>query len=196
MTLTPLILPVGFLGAGKTTFLRNLLPALHMAGVQPHVFLNDFQSAQVDVAMLEEDSASLRSISASCVCCGSREELLDALSRFPPEEGNVLIIEANGAVDPDQLIEMLTLDPRTNGFTLPCQLSVVDTTSWQERPGFDWMEAAQLRTSTHLFFSHSDIATPERLRAVQCEVSAIAPSAVTVTTESFAGYIASLRRAK
>ncbi len=46
--MTPLVLLVGFLGAGKTTYLRALIPALTAEGLQPHVIINDYQNARVD----------------------------------------------------------------------------------------------------------------------------------------------------
>src|SRR5882757_10372319 len=52
--MTPLVLLVGFLGSGKTTYLRALLPALQSNGLDPHVVINDYQNAKVDAALLHD----------------------------------------------------------------------------------------------------------------------------------------------
>jgi len=191
--MTPLVLFVGFLGAGKTTFLRALLALLEAAGVEPHVLLNDFQNAEVDAAALADVAARLRPITGSCVCCGSRDELLDALYELPVNERSVVLLEAHGAVDADNLIELLTLDPRAGGFTLPWQLSVVDAAGWQRRDYFLWMEEAQIRTATHVFYSRAETVSSARLGEVQTAIAQLAPLAITVTPSSFSQAIIALR---
>jgi len=37
----PLLVITGFLGTGKTSLLRELLPQLEESGITPHVILND-----------------------------------------------------------------------------------------------------------------------------------------------------------
>ncbi len=44
---TPLVLLTGFLGAGKTTFLQNLVTAALEKDFVPHVILNDYENADV-----------------------------------------------------------------------------------------------------------------------------------------------------
>ena len=55
----PLILIVGFLGSGKTTYLRRLLPELRGRGIDPHVIINDYQNARVDAELLRELAVSI-----------------------------------------------------------------------------------------------------------------------------------------
>lgn len=49
--MTPLVILVGFLGAGKTTYLKNLLPQLVKVGIEPHVIINDYENATVDAEL-------------------------------------------------------------------------------------------------------------------------------------------------
>ena len=48
----PLVLLVGFLGAGKTRFLSDLIPAMHTRGLRPRIILNDFANASIDASRL------------------------------------------------------------------------------------------------------------------------------------------------
>ena len=154
--MTPLVLLVGFLGSGKTTYLRALLPALQSNGLDPHVVINDYQNARVDAALLQGLAESVVPISGSCVCCGSREELLAALENFDHAPGRVLVIETNGTTDSEELIELLSLEPALNGFTLPIQLSVIDGKRWQKRFWHNALELEQARTANFLFVSRTD----------------------------------------
>ena len=151
--MTPLILLVGFLGSGKTTYLRNLLPALREHAIDPHVIINDYQTARVDAELLRDLAESIVPISGSCVCCGSREELLGALEKIEHAPGRVVVIETNGTTDSEELIELLSLEPGLAKFTLPIQLSVIDGQRWQKRFWHNSLELEQARTAGFLFLS-------------------------------------------
>lgn len=154
--MTPLVLLVGFLGSGKTTYLRSLLPALQSRGLDPHVVINDYQNAKVDAALLQDLVQAVLPISGSCVCCGSREELLDALAKFDHAPNRVLVIETNGTTDSEELIELLSLESGLNRFTLPIQLSVIDGKRWQKRFWHNALELEQARTANYVFVSRLD----------------------------------------
>ena len=66
---TPLVLVTGFLGAGKTTFLRALLAELASRNITADVILNDYGNAALDAASLAEHAASLLPLAGSCACC-------------------------------------------------------------------------------------------------------------------------------
>jgi G3E family GTPase len=167
--MTPLILLVGFLGAGKTTYLRKLLPELSARGLDPHVIINDYQNARVDAELLQGLVASVLPISGSCVCCGSREELLGALEKFEHARGRVLVVETNGTTDSEELIEMLSLEPDLGRFTLPIQVSIIDGKRWQKRFWHNSLELDQARTANFLFLSRAD--EIDAKRAAQIEES-------------------------
>lgn len=167
--MTPLILLVGFLGAGKTTYLRKLLPELSARGLDPHVIINDYQNARVDAELLQGLVASVLPISGSCVCCGSREELLGALEKFEHSPGRVLVVETNGTTDSEELIEMLSLEPDLGRFTLPIQVSIIDGKRWQKRFWHNSLELDQARTANFLFLSRAD--EIDAKRAAQIEES-------------------------
>lgn len=154
--MTPLILLVGFLGSGKTTYLRRLLPELRGRGIEPHVIINDYRNARVDAELLRELADSIVPISGSCVCCGSRDELLGSLENFAHSPNRVAVIETNGTTDSAELIAMLSLDPVLARFTQPIQLSVIDGQRWQKRLWHNSLELAQTRTANFLSISRWD----------------------------------------
>ena len=164
--MTPLVLIVGFLGSGKTTFLKNLMPALAVEGLTPELIINDYQNARIDAEQFSDIVAEVKALSGDCVCCGSRDALLEALREFRHESGRVMIVETNGTTDSAQLIESLALDPSLKKFNPPVQLSVIDGKRWQRRFWHNALEREQARTASHIHISRADSVAPERMEAV------------------------------
>jgi G3E family GTPase len=192
MKKTPLILAVGFLGAGKTTFLQALVPALHATGLKPSLLINDYQNARIDAERFRGLADSVTALNGDCVCCGSRDELLAALENFQHEPGRVLLIETNGTTDSEQLLETLAFAPALKKFTPPVQLSVIDGQRWQRRFWHNALERDQVRTATHLFISRTDTIPPERLAAVEKSLAELGIHALRTDPSLFASEIASL----
>ncbi|GAB4252968.1 MAG: GTP-binding protein [Candidatus Methylacidiphilales bacterium] len=182
----PLILLSGFLGSGKTSFLRRLAPALAARGIIPSIVLNDFQNARVDAATLDGLAEVIAPIQGSCVCCGSREEFLDLLAEVAVPERGALLVETNGTTDTPELLEMLAVDRRAARFAPPVQIGLIDLKRWQKRGWNNALESDQIRTASYLAFSRADQVSEERAAAVRAAVSTINPTALTVDPESFA----------
>jgi G3E family GTPase len=168
--MNPLLLIVGFLGSGKTTFLRHVLPEFKARGLVPSVIINDYQNAWVDAALIAELAEAVHPISGSCVCCGSREELLDALAALVLTERSVVVVETNGTTDAEEIVEVLSLDGRTACLMLPMQLTLVDAKRWQKRYWHNGLERTQVCGASHLVFSRRDQVTSQRLDEVMASV--------------------------
>ena len=192
MTRTPLIVIVGFLGAGKTTFLQNLVPALGAEGLSPTLLINDYQNARIDAERFRGVIDEVTTLNGDCVCCGSRDELLAALEQFDHRTGRVLLLETNGTTDSEQLLETLAFNKDLKRFTPPIQLSIIDGQRWQRRFWHNALEREQVRTATHLFISRTDIIAPERLASVEKSLDSLGIHAPVTDPASFAKEIASL----
>jgi len=191
----PLVLLAGFLGAGKTHFLTRLLPRLAAAGVRPHVVLNDFRNARIDAARLAQLEALVTPLAGDCVCCGSLTELLDVLRAIPHDPRGAVLVEANGATETDELLAYLTMDRQLAHCTPPLQVTVVDAGRWQKRWWHNALEAAQLRTATHVVLNWGEKCGERRLAEVAAAVRTLAPQARTTTPERFADELAALAAA-
>lgn len=164
--MTPLIVIVGFLGAGKTTFLQNLVPALGAEGLSPSLLINDYQNARIDAERFRGVIDEVTALNGDCVCCGSRDELLAALEQFEHRTGRVLLLETNGTTDSEQLLETLAFNKDIKRFTPPIQLdhrrSALATPLLAQRPR---TRASPHRDpSFHLAHRHHRARTP-RVRA-------------------------------
>jgi G3E family GTPase len=183
----PLVLMAGFLGAGKTRFLTTLIPQLAARGVRVRIVLNDFENAKIDAARLGELDALVTPLNGECVCCGSLRELLDTLQAVPNDPGSVMLIEANGATETDELLGYLTTDATLTQFTLPLQLTVIDAARWQKRWWNNALEVAQTTTATHVHLNWADRLSADRRRAVQQGVALVNARAEFTTPLEFAG---------
>lgn len=190
--MTPLIVIVGFLGAGKTTFLQKLAPALGAEGLSPSLLINDYQNARIDAERFRGVIDEVTTLNGDCVCCGSRDELLAALEQFEHRSGRVLLLETNGTTDSEQLLETLAFNKDLKRFTPPIQLSIIDGQRWQRRFWHNALERDQVHTATHLFISRTDIIAPERLASVEKSLESLGIHGPVTDPASFAREIASL----
>ena len=188
----PLVVFVGFLGAGKTTLMRRLLPLLQTRGLVPHVVINDYRNASIDAGTMQGLAESITPISGTCVCCDSRDDLLAALSSMPLGERSVLLLEANGTADAPELVEMLTADRRARRFSLPILVGVADAKRWQKRYWHNRLEADQLRAASAVWITRQEEVSPERWEKASAGVREIAPRAELSSPDSLAERIASL----
>jgi G3E family GTPase len=188
----PLVLMAGFLGAGKTRFLTDIIPALAQRGTRVRIILNDFQNARIDAARLGELDALVTPLNGECVCCGSLRELLQTLYDVPADPGSVMLIEANGATETDELLGHLTTDGQLKHFTLPLQLTVVDAARWQKRWWHNALERAQVSTATHLFLNWTHKLSDARRAEVDASLREVNPRAARVDAAVYATLLSEL----
>ena len=112
----PLTILTGFLGAGKTTLLNRLLrdPAL----ADTVVIVNEFGEVGLDHLLIEAVDDDLVLLSAGCLCCSVRGDLVAALEdllrrrdngRIPPFRRAV--IETTGLADPGPVLGAIMHHP-------------------------------------------------------------------------------------
>ena len=113
----------GPLGAGKTTFLKELLkqPVFKNA----RVIENEFASSSIDTHSLHEHQAEVRTIAGACICCSSGEELVTTL-RALKESKEPVVIEATGVANSLKLIEKMAVADIFADYTLAHGVFVLD----------------------------------------------------------------------
>jgi G3E family GTPase len=128
----PLTLIGGFLGAGKTTVLNQLLSGDH--GLRLAVIVNDFGSVNIDASLIRAEDNEMISLDNGCVCCSSSGELGDALDRMTGlvDVPDAIVIEASGVADPQSVAYVAMTNPRVK---LDGVVTVVDAETLQARAG-------------------------------------------------------------
>lgn len=86
----------GFLGAGKTTFIKKLLEEA-IAGEQVVLIENEFGEIGIDGGILKDSGIEIREMNSGCICCSLVGDfgtsLAEVLTQYKPER---IIIEPSG----------------------------------------------------------------------------------------------------
>ena len=86
----------GFLGAGKTTFIKKLLEE-GIAGEQVVLIENEFGEIGIDGGFLKDSGIEIREMNSGCICCSLVGDfgtsLAEVLTQYKPER---IIIEPSG----------------------------------------------------------------------------------------------------
>ncbi|MFE0044870.1 CobW family GTP-binding protein [Streptomyces albireticuli] len=111
----PVIVLAGFLGSGKTTLLNHLLG--RSGGSRIGVVVNDFGSIEIDAMSVAGQVDSMVSLGNGCLCCAvdtsELDGFLDRLAR-PAARIDVIVIEASGLAEPQELIRMILASDNTS----------------------------------------------------------------------------------
>lgn len=95
----------GFLGAGKTTFLRRWLNFLHGRERYTGVIQNEFGAVDLDSGLLADDTL-VEALDDGCVCCSLADSLRPGLARILSElSAQQFILETSGLANPVNVLE-------------------------------------------------------------------------------------------
>jgi G3E family GTPase len=184
----PVLIVAGFLGAGKTTFIRELIPRLAEGPRAPYVILNDFMNAAIDAFTLKGLGAEIQGLAAGCVCCDDSDGLVNAILRVPTSIRPLVIIEANGTTDPYRLIETLTLTASLRDIVGPIlQVTVINESRWGKRwlPGDKYTERAQARTASAILTNRGETASDRQKQRLRDDLLELNPRAPRLQVDSF-----------
>lgn len=107
----------GFLGSGKTTWLRHQLHAGRLKNA--FVVVNEAAQTPVDDGLLGQ-SSKLAVLAGGCACCEARSELIALLRRICDDRSRTpsgadrlhqIVLETSGLADPGSIAEAIRADP-------------------------------------------------------------------------------------
>ncbi|PRY13493.1 CobW family GTP-binding protein [Kineococcus rhizosphaerae] len=105
----PVVVLAGFLGAGKTTVLNQLLRSA--TDVRLGVVVNDFGAVGVDALLVAGWADSTVSLENGCLCCstddGTIDELLTRLTTARGPALDAVVIEASGVAEPSAMVRQV-----------------------------------------------------------------------------------------
>ncbi|MGB7392109.1 CobW family GTP-binding protein, partial [Marinomonas sp.] len=97
----------GFLGAGKTTLIRDLL-AQAPAYERWAVLVNEFGEIGLDGALLSDSGVAIKEVPGGCVCCTTSAAFAQGLNQLIREQNpDRILIEPSGLGHPRQIIDSL-----------------------------------------------------------------------------------------
>ena len=168
----PILLVTGFLGAGKTTLINDLLQSDH--GLRIAAIVNDFGAINIDAALLESASDSVIGLRNGCICCSLQGDLLRTLKQVlaGASSPDLIVIEASGVADPGGIMQGL-LDPMIwHQASLDTVLCVIDVPDFSARKD-DPLWLAQVRQSDVIFLAKTESLSDEELTDLHTQLAAL-----------------------
>ncbi len=122
----------GFLGAGKTTVLNQLLKQFE--GENNVVIENEFGKTNIDAQLITSKFESVYEITNGCICCSLDEELYDTLSEIARRKSEVdnIFIETTGIADAGNIATLFKVDQVAEVFNLKKVICIVDSESLED----------------------------------------------------------------
>lgn len=165
----------GFLGAGKTTFIRELARRIEGAVV---VLENEFGEVGVDGDLLADVPIEVVELAQGCICCTMRTDFLRAVDeigrRFHPD---VLLIEPTGIGSLSLILSSLSKGAG-DGVSLVPPVTVVDAESFGDYiEVFGDFYRDQISSAPTLVVTKSEALPEEELEAVLKGLFALNPEA-------------------
>ncbi len=160
----PLTVIGGYLGAGKTTLINNLLSAGH--GRRLAVLVNDFGAVNIDRDLIARHDGDTIALSNGCVCCSIQDSLGEALDKVIALKPDNIIVEASGVADPAKVAYYGQGWP---GVRLDAVAVLVDAANIRERAGDKYvgkLVERQLDAGDFLLVSKTDLLDRQQQDAV------------------------------
>lgn len=159
-----LYLITGFLGAGKTTFLRRFLPLF--SGEKIRLIINEFGVEGIDGVLLADLQAMLQEISGGSVFCSCRLDQFENALRQCGEDETILV-EASGLSDPTGVRRLFAQTERFPHIQYMGGICLVDAVRFPKVYATARTCVRQLAASDVVVLNKIDRATPEQLEATR-----------------------------
>ena len=121
----------GFLGAGKTTFIKRYADYLLRQGRRLGILENDYGAVNVDVMLLQEleqAGCGLESVAGGCCEDCHRRRFKTKLIALGMSAYDRVLIEPSGVFDVDEFYDALGESPLDQWYTLGSVIAIVDAT--------------------------------------------------------------------
>lgn len=187
----PVVLLGGYLGAGKTTVINEMLAR---TDVPIAVMVNDVGEINIDAALIERQGTDTLDLSGGCVCCSLKNGFLEAFDqlRARPTPPELVVVELSGIANPASAAGFAS----TPGFQLDSIVVLVDLDQF-----LDWDDESsvvadavrsQVRAADVILLSKHNMVDEARIDKVRerlRELSPDVPVLLADSTHSIAGLV-------
>jgi G3E family GTPase len=123
----PLNIISGFLGAGKTTFIKRLLDVCQQRNERIVLIENEFGTIGIDGELVRRDGLEVFEITKGCICCSMKEDFAVTLStildRIRPDR---ILFEPSGIFVFDEIRDMLKSPAFSSRCRVESMITIVD----------------------------------------------------------------------
>lgn len=174
----PVTILTGFLGAGKTTFLNNIIkenPNTRFAIIE-----NEFGEINIDSSLVINTNENIFELSNGCICCSVNGDLADVLNKLVTGsyEFDHLIIETTGIADPSAVAAVFMTDYNIQTvFKLDGVICLVDTINVLDVLGVEEEASKQVAFADFIVFNKSSEADDTIRNEVEQKIKNLNPFA-------------------
>ncbi|KAG5180398.1 CobW/HypB/UreG, nucleotide-binding domain-containing protein [Tribonema minus] len=193
---TPVVILLGYLGAGKTTLVNYILK--EQRDLKICVIENEFGAVSIDDDLVSEnvrESEDIVVMDNGCVCCTVRGDLVKTLLGFSGKQKvfDFILLETTGLADPSPIVSTFNLDQDINDFyRVDSLICVVDAKhigqQLQRQPppedvGKVNEAAQQLAFADRILLNKTDLVSKEELELAKKHISQVNAFAEIIETQ-------------
>ena len=165
----------GFLGAGKTTFLRRYAAWWAGQGVKVCVLENDFGAVNVDAMLLQDLEAQgveLETISGGCDCDTHQRRMRTKLISMAMRGFERVIVEPSGIFDVDEFFDVLRDEPLDRWYRLGNVIAIVDALLPEElSPQAEYILASESAWAGSVLLSRCQLASDAQKQGAEAHLA-------------------------
>ncbi len=155
----------GFLGAGKTTFIKKLLEEA-IAGEQVVLIENEFGQIGIDGGFLKDAGIEIREMNSGCICCSLvgdfGKSLEEVLTKYKPDR---VIIEPSGVGKLSDVMKAVRDVAATVDVELNSAVTVVDASKCKMyMKNFGEFFNNQIENAGTIVLSRTDVVDPGKVQ--------------------------------
>ena len=173
----------GFLGAGKTTFIKKMLEEV-FEGEKIVLIENEFGEIGIDGGFLKDSGIEISELNSGCICCSLvgdfGKNLREVMERFHPER---ILIEPSGVGKLSDVMKSVKEVEEENEVCLNGLVTVVNTAkATKQMRAFGEFFNNQIEYATVIVLSRTQNVKPEQTEAVAKAIRGKNPQAAIITT--------------
>ena len=180
-----LIILGGYLGSGKTTWLRHQLHEGQFQGAL--VIVHEAAETAIDDALLG-GSDRLAVLAGGCVCCAAKQDLIDLLRRVSDDRSravstdsplDLIVLETSGLADTGAIVDAIRSDPVLVYHIIVSEVIVaVDGLHGMSQLRSEPLSRHQIEVADKLIVTKTDAVEQNELKLLLATLTAMSPGAV------------------
>ena len=173
----------GFLGAGKTTFIKKMLDEV-FAGEKIVLIENEFGEVGIDGGFLKDSGIEITEMNSGCICCSLvgdfGKNLHEVIDKYHPDR---ILIEPSGVGKLSDVMKSVIDVEKEEDVKLNGLITVVNALkASKQMKAFGEFFNNQIEYATTVVLSRSQNATPEQLELCVKQIQELNPNAAIITT--------------
>lgn len=174
----------GFLGAGKTTFIKKMIDQA-FKGEQIVLIENEFGEVGIDGGFLKDAGIEITEMNSGCICCSLvgdfGKNLHEVIGKYHPDR---ILIEPSGVGKLSDVMKSVIDIEKEEDVKLNALVTVVNALkASKQMKAFGEFFNNQIEYATTVILSRSQNATPEQLEFCVKQIQALNANAAIITTD-------------